>query len=587
MSAATESAAATREKIKLVNRPRAGGLTPKTLSLAAILVLVAYITIPPVVTLIAASFQSDFLSATSYWTIENYLQTFTEPATFRMLVNSLIYASGTTFFATSIGATLAWLFVRSDAPFRRFIFLTAMLPFVIPGLLNTFAYIFLMSPQIGLMNYVFESLIGVRPFVIYSLPGMILVQTLNLTPLAFGLLSSVFRSMDATLEESAKASGASSIQVIKNITVPLAAPGIFSAALLIFVETISGFEVANLIGVPGGIFVFVSSIYEALVGYPTDFGGASTLSTVVIAIAVSGIFLSNRMTRQGDQFVTVSGKGYKPQRLPLGPWKWVALAFVAFYFTLAVLLPLLILLWVSLLSSYQAPSLASVSQLSFANYLTVLRYPRILESLMNSLTVTVIAAAVVMAVTSAAAYVSVKTKLKGRATLDSLIFIPVAIPGTILGVSILFWYLMAPLPFSLYGTLSILVIGFVTLYLPYGMRFMAPATVQIGKELEEAAMVSGAGWGMVIRRIYFPLLTGPAIGGFLFIVILAFREISAAVFLYAQDTRLFSLTLYDFWGEGLFGYVSALGIMMVLAFTSVIAIAQRLLGQTLISRSGR
>jgi iron(III) transport system permease protein len=141
-----------------------------------------------------------------------------------------------------------------------------------------------------------------------------------------------------------------------------------------------------------------------------------------------------------------------------------------------------------------------------------------------------------------------------------------------------FWYLIAPLPFALYGTLAIIVVGFVTLYLPYGVRFISPALIQVSAEMEEAALMSGASWSKIMFSIYRPLLTPSLLGAFLFVLMLAFREISAAIFLFAQGTEVFSIALYDMWGEGLFGYVAALGVLMTIAFATIMLPARRLFG---------
>lgn len=546
--------------------------------LAIVVLLIAYLTLPPIATVLVASLQSGFLSADSTWTTAAYTAILTDPTYLELMRNSLVYALGTTLVATTLGALLAWLLMRTDAPLKPFIFMSASLPFFIPGLLNTFANVFLFSPEIGTINHLAEHLFGVRPFAIYTMGGMIFVQALHLTPIAFAMLVGIFQSMDVTLEEAARASGANDAQVLRQVTLKLAAPGIFSAALLIFVETISSFEVPTLIGVPGRIFVFVSQIYEALSGYPQDFASASSLSVLVMVISVAGIALSQRLSSGGRSYTTISGKNYKPQPMRLGRWKWPAFAFVSLYFLLAVLLPLANLVWVSLLPSFEQPSLAALRKLTLANYERIFDMPRILAAFGNSLVVTISAASIVMALTTIAAYVTVKTRLPGRAVLDGLIFIPIAIPGTVLGVSVLFWYLMAPFPFSLYGTLAIIVIGFVTLYLPYGMRFMAPAMMQISSEMEEAARASGATFGRAMIEIYRPLLSSSMIGGFLLILILSFREVSAAVFLFAQGTELFSLAIFDLWGEGLFGLVSALGVTMIVVSTFFVIVVQKAFG---------
>jgi iron(III) transport system permease protein len=554
----------------------------RTFILTLTVLIIGYLTIPPIATVFVASLQTAFLSSNSEWAIQSYVRAFTEPAYLGLIANSLIFGVGTTLVATTAGTALAWLFMRTDVSFKPFIFLTATLPFFIPGLLNTFANIFLLSPQIGLLNHWSEQLLGIRPFAVYSLAGMIFVQSMHLTPIAFAMLVGIFQSMDVTLEESARASGANDFQVLRHITLKLATPGIFSAALLIFVETISSFEVPALIGIPGNIYVFVSEIYEVLTGYPQDFGSAATLSTLVMAISITGIILSQRMLSGGRSFATITGKGFKPQPMKLGRWTPVAFIFVSAYFLIALVLPLVVLLWVSFLPAYQPPSAAALSQLTLDNYRNVLGLPRILQALANSLQVTLASALIVMILTAVAAYITVKTRLPGRSLLDGLIFIPIAIPGTVLGVSVLFWYLTVPLPFALYGTLTIIVIGFVTLYLPYGMRFMAPAMLQINSEMEEAARVSGATFGRTAIAIYRPLLTSSLLAGFLLVFILSFREVSASIFLFAQGTELFSLAIFDLWGEGLFGFVSALGILMIMGFTFIVVAAQKIFGLKII-----
>jgi iron(III) transport system permease protein len=243
----------------------------------------------------------------------------------------------------------------------------------------------------------------------------------------------------------------------------------------------------------------------------------------------------------------------------------------------AVVLPVAVLLWVSLLPGYEPPSRDALERLSFANYTHLAAIPRILPSLAHSLEATLSAAATVMAITSVAAYLVVKTRLPGRGLLEALSFVPIAVPGTLLGVAVLFWYLTAPLPFSLYGTLTIIIVGFVTLYLPHGMRFMIPAFAQVGREMEEAALMSGGDRRHAMLRVYAPLLAPSIVGGFLFIFVLSFREISASVFLYAQGTELFSLTLFDLWREGLFGPVSALGMLMMCGFAVIVALGRKFL----------
>jgi iron(III) transport system permease protein len=240
---------------------RVHGLDAREIGLALVAALIGYLTVPPILTVLYASLQSDFLADDSRWTIAHYVALFSTARRLDIILNSLVYAGGTMLLATLNGAVLAFLFTRTDVPLRRALFVLGILPMLVPGLLNTFAYIFLMSPDVGLLNHVAAGLTGWRPFDIYSLPGMVFVQGLHMTPIAFAMLVGIFRSMDATLEESASMAGAGDLTAFRRITLRLALPGLVSAGLLIFVEAAASFEVPNLIGVPGGVNVFVSEIY--------------------------------------------------------------------------------------------------------------------------------------------------------------------------------------------------------------------------------------------------------------------------------------------------------------------------------------
>ena len=183
------------------------------------------------------------------------------------------------------------------------------------------------------------------------------------------------------------------------------------------------------------------------------------------------------------------------------------------------------------------------------------------------------------------AYITVKTRLRGRGLLDGLATVPIAVPSVVMGVGILYWYLAAPLPFHLYGTLAILVVAFVTITLPYGMRYIVPGMAQIKDELEEAATASGAGWWQSFRRVFVPLLMPSLLAAFLYAMIVSFREVSAAIFLYSSGTEVVSVQVFDLFSNGSYPVVAALGVVLVL-FLSILAGGVRLLTRRFGIRSG-
>ena len=538
--------------------------------------LLVYLAVVPVATMIYASFQSGFLSAGAHWSLENYARAFSDAAFYRLLGNTLVYGAGVAVLSIVLGFGLAFLYARTDAPLRGVGMATALVPLIVPGILNTVAWLFLASPRIGLLNAATESLLHLRPFNVYSLPGMIFVQTMHVAPTAFILAVATFTSMDPSMEEAALASGAGPLTAFRRVTLGLARPAIVAAALLVFIQTIASFEVPQLVGVPANVSVFTTQIYGALQAFPPDYGGAAAMGGVVLVLAAAGVAFANRLNSAG-RHATVTGKAFRPRRIELGRARPLAGAAILGFFAVAVVLPIAVLLWSSLLPGFEAPSAAALHKLGFSNYVSMWNYPLIRQSLVNSTITSLASGAIVTVLTAIVAYVTLKSRVRGVWLLDVLVSLPIAVPSILMGVGILFWYLVAPLPFHLYGTLALLIVGFVTIGIPYGMRYASSGLAQIRDELEEAAAVSGASWTERFVRIYVPLLMPSLLAGFLTTVIIAFREISAAIFLYSQGSEVVSIAIFDLWSNGQYPAIAALGCVLV-AFLLVLVLAVQRLG---------
>jgi iron(III) transport system permease protein len=323
--------------------------------------------------------------------------------------------------------------------------------------------------------------------------------------------------------------------------------------------------------------VFVSRIYSALQSFPADYGTVGVLGIFVLVVACVGLILSQRVGR-GGAVQTITGKGFRARPQDLGGWRWVGFAGFVAFFVVAVALPLLMLLWASFLPTYESPSIAALHHLSLTNYSQVLHRPGIVTAMRNSLVTAVSAGVIVTALSAVVAYLTVKTKIRGRGLLDALATVPIAVPSVVMGVGVLYWYLSAPLPVHLYGTLTILVIAFVTITLPYAMRYLVPGMSQIKDELEEAATASGASWPQAFRRVFIPLLMPSLLSAFVYTMIVAFREISAAIFLYTSDTEVVSVQVYDLYSSGNYPVVAALGVLIVV-FLSLLAFVVRLISR--------
>jgi iron(III) transport system permease protein len=558
---------------------------PRNILLAVVALVVAYLAVVPAGTMVIASLQGSFLSADkTTWTLRHYGETLGTSDFWVLVGNSFAYAAATAVVCTVVGFGLAYLVSRTNTPAKFFAQIAALVPLIIPGILNTVAWALLFAPHTGALNVLLRDM-HLPAFNIYSLAGMVLVQSMHVTPVAFLMGTAAFGNMDSSLEEAALSSGAPPWRVFRTITARLIRPAVMSAALLMFVQTISTFEVPQLIGVPGHKFVFVSRIYNALQQFPTDYGTVGVIGIFILAVASVGLYFSRKLGGSGAEAQTITGKGFRPTSIDLGRWKWLGLAAFVVFFIVAVALPLLMLVWSSLLPGYEPPSLSALHRLTLSNYSAVLHTPALTKSVTNSLITAVIAGAIVTVLSSLVAYITVKTKARGRGILDGLATVPIAVPSVVMGVGILYWYLTAPLPFHLYGTLAILVIAFVTIGLPYGMRYIVPGIAQIKDELEEAAAVSGASWIRTFRRIYVPLLAPSLLAAFLYTVIVAFREISAAIFLYTENTQVVSVTIYTEWANGSYPIVAALGVFIVVFLAVIVGLVSLVTRKTGLNRN--
>ncbi|ULN50092.1 iron ABC transporter permease [Mycolicibacterium goodii] len=543
--------------------------TPKFLILGVVAVVIAYLAIVPLYYL----FWGTFFDASGF-TLSGFQRAYGNDQIFSLVGNSLWFAAGAAIVSLVIGTGLAYLNVRTDVPFKALFFAASIIPLVIPGILYTIAWILLGSPDIGLINHYLEPIFGDAVIDVFSVWGMIWVEGLQLSPIVFLLMVASFRSMDPSLEESALMSGASRWTVFFKVTVPLARPAIVAAILIMVVRSLESFEVPALLGLQNGIYVFTSRIYFVLRDYPPDLSAAGALAIGLLAIAIVGVMISNFAGRAGKNFQTVTGKGFRPRPIQLGKWRPVAGVFIVLYFLISVVAPLLVLLYTSLLRFYAPPSKDTLSTITFDNYRQLMHTSDALTALKNSLILGLSSATLVMAFMAVAAWIVVRSKIPGRKLLDGLAFMPLIVPGLVMGLALSFVYLRSPIP--IYGTLFILLISYCTRYLPYGMRYSVTSMQQISNELEESALVNGASWWQTFRRVLLPLLMPGLIAGWIYILVVSFRELSSSILLYSPGNEVLSILIFEQFENGQFTVLSALGVVMVLTLVVLVTVAYKL-----------
>jgi len=552
---------------------RGGGWT--WIAIAVTVALVAWLVLVPLGFMLWQSVLTpQTATAAARFTLDNYRTAYAGADTVRLFANSLKFALGSAALAFGFGVLLAWINERTDTPLKSLFFALTLVPLIIPGILFTVSWIFLGSPKIGLINLALRRLFDTdATFIdIYSIPGMIWVDGLHYSPLAFLLMTAAFRAMDPALEEQAFMSGATLPRTFARITLKLTTPATVAALLILFVRALESFEVPALLGLPVGIEVYTSAIYDAIHAYPSDIGLASAYGATLLVITSLCVFLNLRLAGRGSRHATVTGKGFRPRVMRIGGWRYLTTGIFLVYVTLVVALPFLVLLWSSLQRFYSVPTLAALQTLTLEPYRNVLAYPEIGTAIRNSIVLSLVSATLIMLATSALCWVVARTRLPGRALIDHLASLPLVFPGLVLGLAIMVCYLT--LPIGIYGTLWIMLIAYVTRFLPYGMRYNTASLLQVHRELEESAAMSGASVGSTFGRIVLPLLKPGLIAGWIYIVIVSIRELASSILLYSAGTEVVSVTIWELWQNGQYVELSALGVMMILVLLGFVVLAE-------------
>ena len=559
---------------------RGVGLDGKRLIFWGLTLVLAIIVLVPLSLLVLNSFRQVTVGELDFGlsglTLRNYIEAYSHPSTFQMLLNSFVFAIGSMLVAIFFGGSLAFLSERTDLRFREYIPLMVMVPLIMPSVVKGIAWIYLLSPRIGLLNVFWQGLGFDSPLLsAYSLPAMIWVEGISMSTLAFLLIGAVLRQMDPSLEEAALGSGAAPRKTMVRVTIPLMAPGLAGIAILLFIRGIETFEVPMLLGFSSGIFVFSTNIYYSLrSSFPPDYGLGFAYSMTLVTLTVGALIIYQRQFRRSEQYTVVTGKGYRPRPINLGSWRYPAWGLVSFYLVFAILLPLFILIWGSLLPFYKPPSLAALSRVTMENYLILFQSESMLSVIKNTFILGGVSSVTIMFLAVLSSWFVYRTNIAGRKVLDFIVFLPYAVSGIAVGVAFMIVFLSFPNP--IYNTIWIIVLAYIVNYLPIGTRFTNAAIVQVHKELEEAAMASGAGFWTRLWQIWVPLLTPALVNGLLFVFILSLKVISIAALLQSSDNMVLAVYLWRLWDAGDSGAAAALSVLMIVVLGTLTVVTRRL-----------
>ena len=562
----------------VLDRLLRNGPDGSTIFAGGLLIFLAVIVGAPAAMVALMSLRTGFPGEGGPLTLINFIRVYTDLSTYNVLLNTLLFATGTVVVALIFTVPLVWLLMRTDLPFKRTIYVLLTLGILIPVFLRTIAWILLLSPRIGLVNQWASQIFGLdHPLVsLYNLPGMAFIQGVSFVPGAFFMLAAAYRTMDPALEEAAYTAGVSKLRTFFWINIPITLPAIAAVMVYLFMTAIAVFEVPAIIGLPARILVLSSLIYTSTnppTGLP-EYGVAGAYGGVMLLAGLVLAYFYVHLVRQGKKYTVITGRGYRPREIALGRWKWPAMAFVMLYLSMEVFIPFLVLLWTSLLPYLQLPSAAALSSVTLKNYRTIPDYTGALPFI-NTAILMVAVPFCAMLLSVLVSWVVIRSQVSFRGILDTVAFLPHAMPSILLAVGLGYLGLAYRNIFPFYGTIIIIIIAHTINWIAYGTRTTNSVMIQVHRELEEAGKVAGVSTPRVFLRIVLPLVAAGVFNSGIWISMLSYREVTMALTLYSRKNTVISTVVWQFWGSGWVPEVSALGVILVI-FAMIVVGALRI-----------
>ncbi|HEY4134398.1 MAG TPA: iron ABC transporter permease [Alphaproteobacteria bacterium] len=516
-------------------------------------------------------------------TFQHYIGLYSDPFAYKAFLNTLGFSLSTLAVAFLFGVPIAWIVERTDVKGKSLIYTFMTIGVFIPSFFTAMGWLFLLHPRIGMLNVWLKNLLGLAqaPFDIINVPGMGLIQGLGLASVVFVLTAASLRSMDSSLEESAQMSGANFFTTLRCVTLPLVWPGLLASGLYVFTIGIGAFDVPLVIGMGNRIYTFSTYLYvmsNPLNGVPR-YGLVAAFASFMIVLALLLSWWYSRVLVQSRKYRVVSGKAYRPKLIRLGGWSLAAWSFVVFYMVIAKLMPLLMMVWASLLPYFQAFSMKAVANLSFRNYEN-LNWALLGRGLGNTAILMVTVPALALAMSLIFSWVVLRSRSRFRIAFDFIAFLPHAVPSTVFAfVAMVFAMFVLTGAIDLSGSLALVVIVMAVGMLSFGSRITNGALIQIHQELEEAAYTSGASMLDVLRLVILPLVKPALLSGWLWMALLTFRELTIPTILFSPDNITFSVAVWSLWYNGSLNMAAAANLIMMALLMPLVVVYWRYSGK--------
>jgi iron(III) transport system permease protein len=530
-------------------------------ALALLVAILGFLSVYPLSMLLYGSLHSTPPGMAGTFNLDGYRDVITLQSAVT-LINTVGISLAKTIPSVILAVLLAWILARTDTPFRGALEVLITLPFFIPPILTAMAWGMLGNPQVGLLNQFYQWITGseTAPINVYSYGGVVWHMMQYSVPFLFLLIVDAFRAMDPSLEKAATMCGASRLRTFRTVTLQLMLPALTGAAILSFIRGIENFESPLFFGSPAGIRVITTDIYDSInQRSPPQYQYATAISFVIMSLLFLIVLLQRRMLR-GRSFQTITGKGYSPSVMKLGAWRWVTFAFCVLFFVVTMVLPvgqLVIGSFFKFFGFYQW------DMLTLEHYRAVFGSSEFWRGFSNTMFLGLVGATLTMLLGATVAYVSVRTKWRGRLLIDSMAWLPWMMPGIVLGVGFLWGFALLPHAVPIYGTIWALLLAYISLGTPLSVRAMSSAYAQLSFDLEECSRVHGASWLQTMRRIVLALAWPSFAVGWVLVFFGIMRELSASVLLYSVGSEVLSVVLLKLWANGNAEQVSVIGLIMM------------------------
>ena len=483
----------------------------------------------------------------------------------QILLNTLTVSVAATVMALVFGFVMAWILTRTNVPGRHLFEQLMAVPYYLTPLLGALAWSLLGAPESGFINQIWRALGGNGHLIdINTAYGIAWVMALFEGSVAFVMIAAVMKSMDPALEEASQVMGASRLRTMLRITLPLVVPGVLGAAIFVFAEMLGSFAAALVLGMPSRYYVITTAIYQLVQQYPPKIQVAAAMGVSLFAVMFFMLFLYRRIVMAGS-YVTITGKAFRPRVADVGPLRYVLLGVCLLYLLAAVGLPLVTLLYASLQKI--AVAFPAAGNWTLENFRVAMTMNAVRSALVNSLLLGFGTATIGVVLMGLLAWLIYRSRLPGSGLIEYVVMFPQAVPRLVFAFGLMWAWVVFPIP--IYGTLWLLLLAYLTVFLPLGVRTIAGVMLQIDKSLEECAQMCGASWAFRVRTVTIPLLVPGLIAAWLLLFIASVRELGASILLMGPHSKVITPSIVESW----FGTSSELTAALALIQTLVVAIA--------------